>query len=80
MTCSIRYFRQGRREEAGLLIIAKETEFADYRARLEASGYIVSENMFAAPVPTLNNARTEANRTRTVKCVSKVSIRKRTFD
>jgi hypothetical protein len=42
MTCSIRYYRPGRREEAGLLIV-KKAEFAAYKARLEASGYVVLE-------------------------------------
>ena len=41
MSCSIRYFRPGEREDAGLLIIANESEFAAYKARLEASGYVV---------------------------------------
>jgi hypothetical protein len=40
MTCSIRYCRPGVHEDAGLLII-KKSEFAAYKARLEASGYIV---------------------------------------
>jgi hypothetical protein len=40
LTCSIRYYRPGRHEDAGLLI-AKKTERAAYKARLEASGYVV---------------------------------------
>jgi hypothetical protein len=43
MTCSIRYYRPGRREDAGL-IIAKKAEFAAYKARLEASGYVVLDD------------------------------------
>lgn len=49
MTCSIRYFRPGRREDAGL-IIAKKTEFAAYKARLEASGYVVLDSPVAPPL------------------------------
>jgi hypothetical protein len=44
MTCSIRYYRPGRREEAGLLIV-KKAEFAAYKARLEAAGYVVSDDL-----------------------------------
>jgi hypothetical protein len=43
MTCSIRYYRPGRREDAGLLI-AKKGEFAAYKARLEAAGYVVLDD------------------------------------
>jgi hypothetical protein len=43
MTCSIRYCRPGHPEDAGL-IIAKKTEFAAYKARLQAAGYIVLDN------------------------------------
>jgi hypothetical protein len=43
MTCSIRYYRPGQREEAGLLIV-KKAEFAAYKARLEAAGYVVSDD------------------------------------
>jgi len=49
MTCSIRYFRPGRRDDAGL-IIAKKTEFAAYKARLEASGYVVLEDLLTPPL------------------------------
>jgi len=49
MTCSIRYHRPGLREDAGLLIIANESEFAVYKARLEASGYVVLDNPLAPP-------------------------------
>jgi len=49
MTCSIRYYRPGLREDAGLLIIANESEFAAYKARLEASGYVVLDNPLAPP-------------------------------
>ena len=74
MTCSIRYYRRGRREDAGLLIIAKETEFAAYKARLEASGYVVLDNLlFTPPVPAMNNARPEANGTSTLKRAPKMS-------
>ena len=48
MTCSIRYHRPGKREDAGLLILANEDEYAAYKARLEASGYIVLDRP-AAP-------------------------------
>jgi len=51
MTCSIRYYRPGRREEAGLLIV-KKAEFAAYKARLEASGYIVLDDSVAIPPET----------------------------
>jgi len=49
MTCSIRYYRPGRREDAGL-IIAKKAEFAAYKARLEASGYVVLEDLLTPPL------------------------------
>jgi hypothetical protein len=61
MTCSIRYCRRGRREDSGLLIIARETEFAAYKARLEASGYVVLDNLLTPAVPSMNNGRPEAN-------------------
>jgi len=48
MTCWIRYYRPGRREDAGL-IIAKKAEFAAYKARLEASGYVVLEDLLTPP-------------------------------
>jgi hypothetical protein len=51
MNCSIRYYRPGRREDAGLLIATK-AEFAIYKARLEAAGYVVLENVDMSP-PTL---------------------------
>jgi hypothetical protein len=41
MTCSIRYYRPGTNEDAGLLIIGDERELPAYKARLEASGYTV---------------------------------------
>jgi hypothetical protein len=44
MTCSIRYYRPSRREDAGLLIV-KEAEFAAYKARLVAAGYVVLDNL-----------------------------------
>ena len=44
MTCSIRYYRPSRREDAGLLIV-KKTEFAAYKARLVAAGYVVLDNL-----------------------------------
>jgi hypothetical protein len=50
MTCSIRYYRPGPREDAGLLIIANESEFAVYKARLEASGYVVLDNPVTPPL------------------------------
>jgi len=53
MTCSIRYHRPGKREDAGLLIIANESEFAIYKARLEASGYIVLDRPVAPPFAVL---------------------------
>jgi len=46
MTCSIRYHRPGRREDAGL-IIAKKAEFEAYKARLEAAGYVVLDDLVA---------------------------------
>ena len=52
MTCSIRYYRPGRREDAGL-IIAKKTEFAAYKARLESSGYVVLEDPATPPLEIL---------------------------
>ena len=53
MTCSIRYHRPGRREDAGLLIIANESEYAIYKARLEASGYVVLDRPVAPPFAIL---------------------------
>ena len=44
MTCSIRYYRASRREDAGLLIV-KKAEFAAYKARLVAAGYVVLDNL-----------------------------------
>jgi hypothetical protein len=44
MTCSIRYYRPSRREDAGLLIV-KKSEFAAYRARLIEAGYVVLDNL-----------------------------------
>ena len=49
MTCSIRYYRPGRREDAGLLI-AKRTEFLAYKARLEAAGYVVVDPLSESPL------------------------------
>lgn len=43
MTCTIRYFRLGRREDAGLIIV-KKAEFAAYKSQLEAAGYVVLNN------------------------------------
>ena len=48
MTCCIRYYRPGRRDAAGLLI-AKKAELAIYKARLEAAGYVVLENIDISP-------------------------------
>ncbi len=53
MTCSIRYHRPGKREDAGLLIIANESEFALYKARLEASGYVVLDRPVTPPLAIL---------------------------
>jgi len=55
MTCSIRYYRPGRRDDAGL-IIAKKAEFAAYKARLEASGYVVLEDLLTPPPATLGKS------------------------
>lgn len=52
MTCSIRYCRPGHPEDAGL-VIAKKTEFAAYKARLEAAGYVVLDNLLAPPLEVL---------------------------
>ena len=52
MTCSIRYCRPGHPEDAGL-VIAKKTEFAAYKARLEAAGYVVLDNPLAPPLEVL---------------------------
>jgi len=49
MTYSIRYWRPGLREDAGLLLITNESEIAVYKARLEASGYIVSASPTTSP-------------------------------
>jgi len=59
MTCCIRYYRPGRRDDAGLLI-AKEAEFTIYKARLEAAGYVVLENIDIPP-PTLEIPVTSQN-------------------
>ncbi len=56
MTCSIRYFRTGRPEDAGLLI-AKKTEFSAYKARLEAAGYVVLDNLLAPPLEIVAGPR-----------------------
>jgi len=53
MTHSIRYWRPGLREDAGLLIIANESEFPAYKARLEASGYVVSDILVTPPLSIL---------------------------
>jgi hypothetical protein len=53
MTCSIRYHRPGKREDAGLLILANESEYTAYKARLEASGYIVLDRPVAPPFAIL---------------------------
>ena len=53
MTCSIRYYRPGRRDDAGLLIV-KKGEFAAYKARLEAAGYVVLENTVGFPVANVD--------------------------
>jgi hypothetical protein len=49
MSYSIRYWRPGLSEAAGLLIIANESEFPVYRARLEAAGYVVSDTPAKPP-------------------------------
>ena len=49
MTCSIRYHRLGQNEDSGLLIV-KKTDFAAYKARLEAAGYVVLDNLVAPPL------------------------------
>ena len=51
MSCSIRYYRPGTREDAGFLIIANESELALYKARLEASGFVVVDNTVTPPLP-----------------------------
>ena len=48
MTYSIRYRRPGLSEDAGLIII-KKSEFAAYKARLEASGYVVLDDPRVPP-------------------------------
>jgi hypothetical protein len=48
MRCAIRYFRQGRREDAGLIIVTK-VDLAAYKARLEAAGYVVLDNPDSIP-------------------------------
>ena len=53
MTCSIRYHRPGKREDAGLLILTNESEYMAYKARLEASGYIVLDRPTAPPLAIL---------------------------
>lgn len=52
MTCSIRYCRPGRPEDTGLIIVTK-TEFAAYKARLEAAGYVILEDLVAPPLEVL---------------------------
>ena len=49
MTYSIRYRRPGLSEDAGLIII-KKSEFAAYKARLEASGYVVLDDPLVRPL------------------------------
>jgi len=53
MSCSIRYYRPGEREDAGLLILANESEFPIYKARLEASGYVVLSTPVMPPLAVL---------------------------
>jgi hypothetical protein len=72
MSRSIRYFRQGKDGYAGVLMIP-EMEVATHKARLEASGYVVLDNLFGPPVTAANNTRPEANGTSTLKCVPKMS-------
>jgi len=55
MTRSIRYHRPGRSDDAGL-IIAKKTEFAAYKARLEAAGYVVLEDLVTPPLAILGKS------------------------
>jgi hypothetical protein len=47
MSCSIRYHRPGKPDHAGFLIVANESEFPAHKARLEALGYVVSDNLAA---------------------------------
>jgi hypothetical protein len=54
MTCSIRYHRPGRPEEAGL-ILAKKSEFDAYKVRLEASGCVVVDYSLEPKLGTLEN-------------------------
>jgi hypothetical protein len=44
----MRYYRPGRPEDAGL-IMAKKMDRAAYKARLEASGYVVLEEPESLP-------------------------------
>jgi hypothetical protein len=49
MTCSIRYCRSRQPEDVGLIIV-KRTESAAYKARLEASGYVVLDTLVTPPL------------------------------
>jgi hypothetical protein len=50
MSCSIHYRRPGAREDAGFLIVTNESELPAYKARLEASGYIVLDAPVKQPL------------------------------
>ena len=53
MSCSIRYWRPGARGDAGFLIVTNESELPAYKARLEASGYIVLDAPVKQPLEAM---------------------------
>ena len=50
MTYTIRYRRPGRNEEASLLMIPRQCDFAPHKARLEAQGYEVLDILVTRPI------------------------------
>jgi hypothetical protein len=56
MTCSIRYYRLGRPEDAGLLIIATESDRAAHVSRLKVLGYVVLDNPTRPPRMSSNTS------------------------
>ena len=49
MTYTIRYRRPGRGEESALLMIPRQCDFAAYKGRLEAQGFVVLDIVVTPP-------------------------------
>ena len=62
MTCSIRYYRPGKREDAGLLIIANESEFADLQGTFGSVGLCRAGQTGSATVRNLGGEGTVISR------------------